>query len=164
MQIPRRTMWKHVQIPLRSFLIYWKPCKYVAEPRENTNKYRWWVSRPFGSHANASQSFVKTRANTVQESLDLVEAMRIPHIATWKQVQIQVKNFSTYWKPCKCFAEPRENTCKYWSGVSKLVGSLANTSQSCVKTCANTTQSYLKIHSKFAAHIQILHRASWKHI
>ena len=39
-----------------------------------------------GSHANTVHSHVKTRANTTQESLDLLEAMQIPRRATWKHV------------------------------------------------------------------------------
>ena len=52
-----------------------------TEPRENTCKFRSGVSRPIGSHANTSQSHVKTRANTAEESLKLLEAMQITHRA-----------------------------------------------------------------------------------
>ena len=48
-------------------------------------------SRPIGSHANTAQSHVKTRANTAQEFLNLLEAMQIP------------------------LAVPRENMCKYYA-------------------------------------------------
>ena len=71
----------------------WKPCKYHAWLRENTCKYRSGVSRPFGSHANTSQSHMKTRANTIHESLDLLEVMQIPRRAMWKYVQILLTSF-----------------------------------------------------------------------
>ena len=41
----------------------------------STAQYRSGVPRPFGSHENTSQSYVKTRANTIQDCLDLLEAM-----------------------------------------------------------------------------------------
>ena len=62
---------------------------------------------------------MKTRANTAQESLDLLEAMQMPLT-----------------KPC-------ENMRKYRSGVSERTGSHANTSHG--MTYANTAQESLDI-------------------
>ena len=70
-----------MQVPLRSPETLWKSLKYLAEPRKNTCKYHSGLSGPIGSNANNSQSHVKTRANTAQESLNLLEAMQIPRRA-----------------------------------------------------------------------------------
>ena len=86
MQLQRKAMWKHVkhcwgifrpveshgnttqshvktrEISLRNLQTCWKPCKYHAEPRENT-------------------------CNIAQESSDLLKGMQIPCRATWKHVE-----------------------------------------------------------------------------
>ena len=63
---------------------------------------------------------MKTHANTAQESIDLVQVMEI-------------------------LTEPRENTCKYHSGLSRSIGRHANTPQSHVKTRANTAEESLNL-------------------
>ena len=52
--------------------------KRAGLPFENIEKYCSGVSRHIGSHANTAHSHVKVRANTHQESLDLLETMQIP--------------------------------------------------------------------------------------
>ena len=154
MQIPRVATWKHVkylsgifrpigshanpthshvktrEIPFSNLQTYWKPYKYHAQPPENT-------------------------CNTYQESSDLLEAMQIQRVATWKHV-------------------------KYLSGIFRPIGSHGNTTRSHVKTCEipfRNLQSYwkpCKYHentwntfqesSDLLEAIQIPRAATWKHV
>ena len=86
-------------------------------------------------------------ATLLKVSEGLVPCLVLPH-EVCQLGKIPFRSLQSYWKPCKYLAEPCESTCKYCSGVSKLVGSHANTSQSHVKTRANTAQEFL---SKYVA-------------